>query len=100
MIFRKAAVSEGRNSYTCKLFLPKSWVSRMGLNPDSREVTVSFDGDEIKVRRPEMSPAKRVPLASRKRIRRFVLVWAQMYANHKSTPFYFFEDNFFIMGSR
>lgn len=68
----------------------------MGLNPDSREVTISFDGDEIKVRRPEMSPMKRAPLASRERIRRFALVWAQMYANHRTTPFYFFEDNAFV----
>lgn len=96
IIFGKAGGNASRNSYTCKLSIPKAWVDRMGVRPDSREVTLSFDGDMVTVRRPEMSGVKRVPLASKHRIRRFALIWKQMYENHKTTPFYFFEDHAFV----
>lgn len=35
-------------------------------------------------------------LASLSDIRRFALVWEQMYINHKNIPYDFFEDSFFI----
>lgn len=96
VIFGKAGGNASRNSYTCKLSIPKTWVDRMGVRPDRREVTLSFDGDVVMVRCPEMSSIKRVPLANKQRIRRFALIWKQMYENHKTTPFYFFEDSAFV----
>lgn len=96
MIFGKAGGNASRNAYTCKVSVPKTWVDRMGVRPDSREVTLYFDGDALTVRRPEMSNIKRVPLADNQKIRRFALVWKQMYMNHKTIPFSFFEDQAFI----
>ena len=96
MIFGKAGGNASKNAYTCKLSIPKSWVDRMGVRPDRREVTLYFDGDVVSVCRPEESGVKRAPLANKKRIHYFALVWQQMYINHKTTPFYFFEEIEFI----
>ena len=93
IIFGKAGGNASKNSYTCKLSIPKTWVDRMGVRLDSREVKICFDGDVISVRRPETSTnIKRTPLADKKKIRRFALVWQQMYINYKTIPFYFFEE--------
>lgn len=96
IIFGKAGGNASRNSYTCKISLPKTWVDRMGLNPERREVDIAFDGDRITIQQPEDSPVKRVPLASNEKIRAFALVWEQMYRNHANIPFGFFEDMAFI----
>lgn len=96
VIFGKAGGNASKNSYTCKLSIPKTWVDRMGVRPDSREVTLCFDGDTLTVRRPDMANIKRAPLANKQKIRRFALVWQQMYLNHKTTPFFFFEDTSFV----
>lgn len=92
VIFGKAGGNASRNSYTCKISLPKTWVDRMGLNPERREVQLAFDGDNITLQRIEGSPVKQVPLADKRKIRRFALVWEQMYRNHAAVPFAFFED--------
>ena len=96
MIFGKAGGNASPNSYTCKLSVPKAWVDRMGLNPESREVELSFDGDRITVERLPHSSIKHVPLASNKRIHTFAMIWMQMYKNHALTPFSFFEDSQFV----
>ena len=92
VIFGKAGGNASRNSYTCKISLPKTWVDRMGLNPERREVQLVFDGDNITLQRIEGSPVKQVPLADKRKIRRFALIWLQMYRNHATVPFAFFED--------
>lgn len=94
IIFDKASGNASKDSYTCKLSLPKIWLDRMGIRPESRGVTLSFDGKSITVRGQESSGVK--PLANKEKIRRFALLWKQMYANHKTTPFYFFEESCFI----
>lgn len=96
MIFGKAGGNASRNSYTCKLSIPKAWVDRMGLNPEQREVAIAFDGDRITIDRPEGSSVKHVPLANKEKIRRFVLVWEQMYKNHSTIPGTYFEDMAFV----
>lgn len=97
IIFGKAGGNASKNSYTCKLSIPKTWVDRMGVRLDSREVKICFDGDVISVRRPETSTnIKRTPLASKEKIRRFALMWRQMYINHKTIPFHFFEEKEFL----
>ena len=96
VMFGKAGGNASRNSYTCRISLPKTWVDRMGLNPERREVQIAFDGDRITIQQPEGSPIKQAPLADNKRIRAFALVWEQMYRNHANIPFVFFEDMAFI----
>lgn len=96
VIFGKAGGNASRNAYTCKLSLPKTWVDRMGVSVDDREVALSFDGDRITVDRPPMAGIKHAPLANGARIQRFALLWAQMYKNHAATPFTFFEGTEFV----
>lgn len=96
VIFGKAGGNASRNSYTCKISLPKTWVDRMGLNPERREIGLAFDGDRITIERPEQSPIKHTLLASNQKIRRFALLWMQMYKNHKSIPGYYFDDSAFV----
>ncbi len=78
--------------YRLMVTLPKEWVVHMGITKEERDVTLSFDGDRITIERPPMSGVKYVPLASTQKIRRFALIWAQMYKNHKSIPYDFFEN--------
>ncbi len=96
IIFGKAGGNASKNAYTCKLSVPKTWVDRMGVRPDSREVKLCFDGDVVTVRRPENSSIKHVPLANKEKIRCFALVWQQMYTNYKTIPFRFFEEKEFL----
>ena len=49
VIFGKAGGNASKNSYTCKLSIPKTWVDRMGVRLDSREVKICFDGDILVV---------------------------------------------------
>ncbi len=86
----------GNNSSDCKLSVPNSWADRMGIDPENRDVTLYFDGDDIIVRRHEMSPIRHAPLANKQKIRRFALIWQQMYLNHRNIPFAFFEDIMFL----
>ncbi len=96
VIFGKAGGNASKNSYTCKISLPKTWIDRMGLNPEQREVRLDFDGDRITIERTELSPIKHTVLASKQKIRRFALIWEQMYKNHASIPGNFFEDVVFV----
>lgn len=96
VMFAKAGGNASRNAYTCRISLPKTWVDRMGLNPERREVEIAFDGDRITIDRQEGSPVKRIPLANKHKIRCFALVWAQMYKNHATTPGAYFEVNEFM----
>jgi hypothetical protein len=43
----------GRGSLTPKITLPMSWIKQMSLSEDDREVIISFDGKEIKIRKAE-----------------------------------------------
>lgn len=96
VMFGKAGGNASKNAYTCRISLPKTWLDRMGLNPERREVELAFDGDRITVERLTGSPIKKVPLANKKKIRCFALVWQQMYKNHASIPGNFFEDVEFV----
>lgn len=96
VIFGKAGGNASKNSYTCKISLPKTWIDCMGINLEQREVELAFDGDRITIERPEQSPIKHILLASNQKIRHFALLWMQMYKNHASTPSYYFEDTAFV----
>lgn len=47
MMFQKG----GSGSVTTRLAIPKSWVDKMGVTQDEREVIVEFDGERITVRK-------------------------------------------------
>ena len=51
MIIGVAGGTAGRNAKTYKLSLPSSWVKELGLDQESRQVELHFDGEQIVVRR-------------------------------------------------
>ena len=87
---------DASSPYRLLVTLPKEWVVHMGVTKENRDVAMSFDGDRITIERPPVSGVKKVPLASGQKIRRFALVWMQMYKNHESVPFYFFENSEYV----
>lgn len=96
VIYGRAGGVKSQNAYTCKIPLPKAWLDRMGVTPENVEMTLLFDDKRIVLMRAEGQPMKRVPLADKNDIRRFALVWREMYKNHASVAGYFFESIEFI----
>ncbi len=45
IMFAKA----GSGSITTRVTLPISWIKKMGLSPDNRQVTAEFDGKKITI---------------------------------------------------
>lgn len=45
IIFNKA----GSGSTTTRVTLPASWIKKMGLSPENRQVTAEFDGKKITI---------------------------------------------------
>ena len=41
----------GSGSISTRVALPKSWIDKMGITTDQREVTIEFDGERIEVRK-------------------------------------------------
>lgn len=41
----------GRGTLTPKITLPISWTKIMELSPEDREVVISFDGEQIKIKK-------------------------------------------------
>jgi len=41
----------GSGSVSTRVALPKSWIDKMGITPDQREVTIEFNGERIEVRK-------------------------------------------------
>ena len=50
VMFSAAGGTASVGSKTCKLALPSSWLSRMGITEDNRCVELLFTGDEIRIR--------------------------------------------------
>lgn len=51
VIFTKAGGNASRNSYNCKVSIPKKWVDAMGLSVAERDVALEFDGEVIVIRK-------------------------------------------------
>lgn len=51
IIFAKAGGNASKNSYNCKVSIPKKWVDVMGVTNDDRDVTLKFDGTKIVIRK-------------------------------------------------
>ncbi len=39
--------NDGKGTYTNRISLPKTWIARMGVTPDQREVIVKFEDNKI-----------------------------------------------------
>lgn len=51
VMFNKSGGTASKNSYSPKISIPKAWVDEMGISLDEREVEVTFDGKEIKIKK-------------------------------------------------
>ena len=47
VIFNKSGGTSSQGGYTTRVTIPISWIKQMGISPDDREITISFDGDKI-----------------------------------------------------
>lgn len=54
VIIAKSGGHSSKNSYNCKVSLPKVWVDRMGISLDERGVTLTFDGECIVIKKAEV----------------------------------------------
>ena len=51
VMFNKSGGTASKNSYSPKISIPKAWVDEMGISLDEREVEVTFEGKEIKIKK-------------------------------------------------
>ena len=47
VIFNKSGGTSSQGGYTTRVTIPISWIKQMGISPDDREITISFDGEKI-----------------------------------------------------
>ena len=47
MIISKAGGTAGKNSYNNKVSIPNVWAAAIGVTPDNKTLTLSFDGNRI-----------------------------------------------------
>lgn len=79
-----------------KIYLPKSWVKKMGVYESNPDIEMYFDGDRITIERKAGNEGKRAPLASNQRIWRFAMVWLEMYKHHATISMNYFESSCFL----
>ena len=53
--FNKSGGTAGKGGITTRVTLPKTWIDKLGITPDDREVNVSFDGEKILITRQNKS---------------------------------------------
>lgn len=75
-----------------KINLPKSWVEKMGVSENNAGIVMWFNGNAITIEHLFENEKKKAPLASEQKIRRFALIWLEMYKHHDIVPMKFFED--------
>lgn len=51
IIITKPGGTASANAKSYRLSLPTRWVEEMGVTPEDRRVIISFDGDEIKIKK-------------------------------------------------
>lgn len=47
ILYNKSGGTAGKNCYTTRLTLPKTWIDEMGFSIDDRNSKVFFDGKKI-----------------------------------------------------
>ena len=50
---RNPGGTAGPNGKQYRICLPTKWINAMGISPEERSVTLSFDGNEITIRKSE-----------------------------------------------
>ena len=51
VMFNKSAGTASKNAYSPKISVPKIWIDKMGITLEEREVEVTFDGEEIRIKK-------------------------------------------------
>ena len=51
VIFNKSGGTSSQGGYTTRVTIPISWIKQMGISPDDREITISFDGEKITIKK-------------------------------------------------
>jgi hypothetical protein len=49
--FNKSGGTAGKGGVTTRVTLPKTWIDKMEITQEEREVTVTFDGEKIIITR-------------------------------------------------
>lgn len=49
--FRRPGGNASKGSEGYKVGIPTTWAKKIGLTKDDRDITISFDGKEIKIRK-------------------------------------------------
>ena len=47
VIFNRSGGTASKGGITSRITLPIAWVREMGLNPEDREITATYDGEKI-----------------------------------------------------
>lgn len=55
VIFNKAGGNAGRTSVGTRISLPKTWIDKMNITPEEREVLLSFKNKKITIEKIERS---------------------------------------------
>ena len=49
--FNKSGGTAGKGGVTTRVTLPKTWIDKMEITQEEREVTVTFDGEKIIIKK-------------------------------------------------
>ncbi len=49
--FNKSGGTAGKGGVTTRVTLPKTWIDKMGITQEEREVTVTFDEEKIIIKK-------------------------------------------------
>lgn len=51
VIFNKSGGTAGKGGITNRITIPTTWVKKMGITEEQREVNISFDGEKIIIKK-------------------------------------------------
>lgn len=49
VMFNKSGGNASKGSYSPKVSIPKTWLDEMGIDPDNRDVNMTFDNKKITI---------------------------------------------------
>ena len=85
VIIAKAGGNASRNAYGCKLALPKTWLAKMGVTLDEREVMLSFDGERIVIESASSTKGvQKARFADKQEINRFARKWLELFSSPRT----------------
>ena len=51
MIIGKCGGNSSKNSYNCKVSIPKLWADKLGVSPDNKSLSLEFNGESIIIKK-------------------------------------------------